>query len=107
MDEGRRRVEELHTIVTRKGQITIPAQIRRALGLRQGDCVALTLENGRARLAKSASVVQRTAGAFKGRGPRLTAEQLRRAAETAAADEAVERSTPVQRKRRSSGSSVP
>ena len=32
--------------VTSKGQITIPQEVRRRLGLRQGDQVAFVLENG-------------------------------------------------------------
>ena len=38
--------QELYTIMTRKGQITVPAEIRRALGLRIGDRVALSLREG-------------------------------------------------------------
>jgi antitoxin PrlF len=36
-------MQERLTVVTRKGQITIPAEIRRALGLKEGDKVALSL----------------------------------------------------------------
>jgi AbrB family looped-hinge helix DNA binding protein len=31
-------------VITRKGQITLPAEIRRALGLKQGDVVTFELE---------------------------------------------------------------
>jgi len=34
---------ELFTIMTRKGQITVPASFRKSLGLRQGDHLALSL----------------------------------------------------------------
>lgn len=37
-------MKELLTVVTRKGQITIPAEVRKALNLKQGDKVALVLE---------------------------------------------------------------
>ncbi|MGH2469987.1 MAG: AbrB/MazE/SpoVT family DNA-binding domain-containing protein, partial [Chloroflexota bacterium] len=36
--------KELLTVVTRKGQVTVPSAIRHALGLKQGDKVAFTLE---------------------------------------------------------------
>ncbi|MBI2954860.1 MAG: AbrB/MazE/SpoVT family DNA-binding domain-containing protein [Chloroflexi bacterium] len=39
-------MRELSTTVTRKGQITVPAEIRRALGLQKGDRVALVMDNG-------------------------------------------------------------
>lgn len=36
------------TILTQKGQVTIPRMVRRALGLRPGDRVLITLEGDRA-----------------------------------------------------------
>lgn len=84
-------MKELHTVVTRKGQVTVPADIRRELGLKQGDKVAFVVDQGEVKLVRKGSVVERTAGIFKGRGPVLTAEELREAAEKAIAEEAVER----------------
>ena len=84
-------VKELRTVVTRKGQVTVPAEIRRELGLKQGDRVAFILDEGEVRLTRTGSVVQRTAGALKGHKPPLTTEQLRESAERAMAEEAVKR----------------
>ena len=85
-------MREYRTTLTRKGQITLPAEVRRALGLRRGDKVAVVLEeNGQARLSPAGSVIARTAGAVKTDQPPLTAEQLREAAELAWAQESVER----------------
>ena len=38
--------------VTRKGQVTIPKSIRDALGIREGDLVEVSLEDGRVVLSK-------------------------------------------------------
>lgn len=79
------------TVVTRKGQITIPAEYRRALAIREGDKVAVTLEDGQMRLTRYGSVTARTAGLLAGEGPVLSAEELRDAAAQAIADAAVDR----------------
>src|SRR3972149_12065148 len=84
-------MKELRTVITRKGQGTGPAEIRRELGLRRGDNVVFIMDKGEVRLAPCGSVVERTAGALKTRKPALTAEQLRESAERAMAEEAVER----------------
>ena len=75
------------TVLTRKGQITIPAEIRRALALKEGDKVAVIMEDGRARIVPYGSVVARTAGMFKGTGLVPSAEEERAAFEQAVADE--------------------
>lgn len=77
------------TVLTRKGQITIPVEIRRALALEEGDQLAVILEDGQARLVPSGrgSVVTRTAGALKSDRPRLSAEEERDAFERAVAEE--------------------
>ena len=85
-------VNESISTVTRKGQVTVPVGIRRALGLKEGDKVAFVLEDGVARLKRRESYAERTAGAVKTDQPPLTAEQLRQAAEQAIADETIERS---------------
>jgi len=84
-------MKERWTVVTRKGQVTVPAPIRREMGLEKGDKVAFVVEDGQVRLIRTPSVVQRTAGALKSRRPPLTAEQLREVAEQAIAREADER----------------
>jgi AbrB family looped-hinge helix DNA binding protein len=81
-------VKQLTTIVTRKGQVTVPVEIRRELGIKEGDRVTFIVDDDGIRFKRGDSVVQRTAGAFKGYGPQLTAEQLREAAEQAIAEEA-------------------
>jgi antitoxin PrlF len=83
---------EYLTVVTRKGQITIPAPIRKALGLVEGDRVALVIgEDQQVYISRPTGVVARTAGMLKAAGQPLTAEQLRQAGEDAIAEAADER----------------
>jgi AbrB family looped-hinge helix DNA binding protein len=84
-------MQERVSVVTRKGQITIPAEFRKALGLKEGDKVALSLAEGEVRLSPSESVVTRTAGIFKTGEPAKTAEELRVLAEEAIAADVMER----------------
>lgn len=88
----RQEAEKPHwTVLTRKGQITVPVEVRRALGLKQGDKVAVLLGQGQARLVRAGDVVARTAGMLKTGEPSASAGQLRDRAEEAVADESVER----------------
>ncbi len=83
-------MRKLRAKVTSKGQVTIPADIRRRLGVEPGDEVSFTVEDGGARVEVSGeSVVERTAGALKGKE---FAENLREAAEGAVAEDVVGRS---------------
>lgn len=84
-------MKEILSVVTRKGQVTVPAEIRRQLGLKVGEKVAFVIHGDEVRVLRGGSVVERTAGAFKGYGPSLSAEELREAAEHAIAKDAIER----------------
>jgi AbrB family looped-hinge helix DNA binding protein len=63
------------TKVTRKGQITVPVAVRRALGLQEGDHVAVLLDGNQVKLERRQSVVARTAGILKTTRPASTPEQ--------------------------------
>jgi AbrB family looped-hinge helix DNA binding protein len=79
--------------VTRKGQVTIPAEMRAALGISEGDRVEFELEDSTLRLRpRKGSIVERTAGAVKSTLPYMTAEELRVLAETLIAEDVIERS---------------
>jgi antitoxin PrlF len=83
-------MQERFTTITRKGQITIPADIRKALGLKVGDRVALVADHREARLTRTGSVVQRTAGALKSsRGP-LSPQQEQEEFEQGVAEEVIQ-----------------
>ena len=79
--------------VTRKGQVTIPAQARKALGLSEGDKVSFVLRDGAVLVEKAKSWTERTKGAVKYDGPVLSAEELREATEIAIAEDVMERMT--------------
>jgi antitoxin PrlF len=87
-------MNEQLTVVTRKGQVTIPADIRRVLGIKEGDKVAFVLENDQVRLTKRGSVVEQTAGIMRNDLPKLTPQEEHEAAEQGIAEEAIKRSMP-------------
>jgi len=82
------------TTMTRKGQITIPKDIRHTLGLVEGDRLEVRLEADTVCVRRAESIVARTAGIFAHSGPAYSAEELREAAEIAIALDAEARSRP-------------
>lgn len=79
-------------IMTRKGQVTIPAEMRKALDMEEGDRVAFELVDDEVRIRRIGSVAGRTAGILKGDEPPPSAEELREIAERAIAQDVIERS---------------
>jgi AbrB family looped-hinge helix DNA binding protein len=70
-------MKELLTVVTRKGQITVPAAIRKELGIREGDKLAVSVEDRdsrQVRLRPVRSVAELTFGSVT---PRRRPEDLR------------------------------
>jgi AbrB family looped-hinge helix DNA binding protein len=58
------------SVLTRKGQVTVPAEIRRALKLKEGDKLVFSLEDqdgGQITLRPIRSVAEMTAGAITAR----------------------------------------
>jgi antitoxin PrlF len=81
---------EIVGVMTRKGQVTVPVAIRKALGIKQGDRVAFILEGREVRLAPAESVVARTAGALRGDRPAASPREEKQAFERAVAEEVME-----------------
>jgi AbrB family looped-hinge helix DNA binding protein len=75
--------------LTRKGQVTIPAEVRRHLGLKQGDRVAFVQEGDTVTVWPATSVSERTAGALRQyrRTPTPTPAEEHEAFAQAVADE--------------------
>lgn len=74
--------------LTRKGQVTIPAHIRRLLGLSTRDRVAFLVTEGKVQIAPAHSVVARTAGMLKSDTPALAPREEKVQAEETMAQEA-------------------
>ncbi len=86
-------MQEHVTVVTRKGQVTIPVEIRQALGIKTGDKVAFVVEDDKIRLTRKGSIVQQTAGALKSDAASLSAEEEREKAAQAIAEDVAARMT--------------
>lgn len=63
------------TTVTTKGQVTIPIEVRRALGLEPNDKVEFVLEGDEARLRKRTSRVRDLAGSLPPLPPGMSVDQ--------------------------------
>ena len=74
--------------VTSKGQVTIPAEIRRRLGLAPHDKVTFSVEDHHVVLTPWTSVVDRTAGSLRSEIPALSPQEEKRAAEEQMAEQA-------------------
>ncbi len=84
-------MKEHVTVVTRKGQVTLPVEIRRRLGLKEGDKVAFVEDEQGIQVVRPESVVARTAGMLKSDLPVVSADEERQAVEQVIADEVVSR----------------
>lgn len=61
----------------KRGRLVLPAPLRRALGLEEGDQFVLELEDGTVRLVPARTIAGRFQGAFRGRyGGRSLADEL-------------------------------
>lgn len=84
--------KEFLSLVTRKGQITIPAEVRRLLAINEGDRVALLVDDNQlVCLMRTENAVARTAGMLRSEKAPLSAEALREAGEQAIAESVAER----------------
>ncbi len=81
-------MHQLLASVTTKGQVTIPAEVRRLLGVRPHEKIAFLVEENQVRLAAAKSVVAQTAGVLKDYRPAMTSQEEEVAAEEAIAEEA-------------------
>jgi antitoxin PrlF len=76
--------------ITSKGQVTIPSEVRRLLGVRPRDNVDFLVEKDQVRLVPAKSIVAHTAGMLKHTLPRLSEQEEEIVAEEAMAHEVEE-----------------
>ena len=91
-------MKEILSVVTRKGQITLPAEIRRSLGIKEGDKVALSIDEadeGRVIVKPVRSVAALTFGAVRPRKQPEDFEELRARFEEAVVQEALAEDMPL------------
>lgn len=81
------------SVMTRKGQVTVPAELRKALGISVGDRIAFRIEDGKLVLETAEAAVRRLTGSLRDYAihPPPTAEELRSRAEEAWVEDALER----------------
>jgi AbrB family looped-hinge helix DNA binding protein len=93
-------MNQILTVLTRKGQITVPAEIRKALKLKQGDKLAISMSEtgqGEATLRPVRSVAELTFGSVTPRKRPEDFVELRQMFEEGVAEE-VEEEMNVSRK---------
>jgi len=61
--------------LTSKGQVTIPVEIRRLLGIAPRDKVAFVVSDGKVQISPARSVTERTAGMLRSELPRLPPDE--------------------------------
>ena len=82
-------MSEYVSSVTQKGQVTIPAQIRRALKIKDKDMVSFAMVDGEVRLRPVKSAVLASFGAVKPRSTPEDFQQMRREFEEGVAEAAL------------------
>ncbi|HZQ98918.1 MAG TPA: type II toxin-antitoxin system PrlF family antitoxin [Chloroflexota bacterium] len=84
-------MREYQSTMTTKGQVTIPAEVRRLLGFKPHDKVAFVVDDGQVRLERALGVIERTAGIFKGALPPMTDDEEDEMIEQAIVEDVMER----------------
>lgn len=71
------------SVLTGKGQTTIPREVRNALGLKPGDRIVYLVEDDAVRMKTARRTIDELHGCFpvRGRGKRMTAQSMRNAFE--------------------------
>ena len=58
-------MKEITTTITQRGQVTIPAEVRRVLGVKPREKVAFTIEDGEVRLSAASFSLESAFGSVK------------------------------------------
>ena len=87
MHESEHLMHQYQSRITTKGQVTIPVEVRRRLGVAPHDTVAFVVTDDQVQLLPATSVVARTAGMLKSEQPMLSPDEERQLAESAMVEE--------------------
>lgn len=79
-------MKEITTTITQRGQVTIPAEVRRILSLRPRDKVAFTIEGNEVRLARASFTLESAYGSVRPARSPEDFKEISRAAKEAKAD---------------------
>ena len=82
-------MKKIVTTLTRRSQVNIPAEVRRVLGVKPGDKVAFTIENGGVRLAPASFSLESAYGSVKPVETPENFEEISRTAKNAKAERTV------------------
>ncbi len=81
-------MQEFETAMTETGQITIPQEIRRIMGLQPHDTVRFEVVDGKVIIRRVSSILMHGYGAVKARNIPENYQELRKAFEEGVAEEA-------------------
>ena len=73
-------MKEIVTTMTQRGQVTVPAEVRRLLGLKPRDKVAFEIEDGEVRITPAAYTLESAFGSVKPLGGKTDFKAISRAA---------------------------
>ena len=82
-------MKEIVTTITQRSQVTIPAEVRRVLGVKPGDRVAFIIEDGGVRLAPAPFSLESAYGSVKPVETPENFEEISRIAKEAKAEKTV------------------
>ncbi len=82
-------MKEITTTITQRGQVTIPVEVRRVLGVKPRDKVTFSIEDGKVRLAPVTFSLESAYGSVKPSGKPEDFDELSRIAKEAKAEKTV------------------
>jgi AbrB family looped-hinge helix DNA binding protein len=86
-------MREITTTITQRGQVTIPAEVRRVLGVKPRDKVTFTILDGEVRLAPVSLTLESAYGSVKPSKRPEDFDQISRAAKDAKAEQTAQELT--------------
>ncbi len=83
-------MRQITTTITQRGQVTIPAEVRRVLGVKPRDKVAFTIEDGVVHLAPASFILESAYGSVKPSEKPEDFDEVSRIAKEAKAEKAAQ-----------------